>query len=78
MYKTSPGHLAFCLLFILPLKAFWWSFWIGMKIGHTCIIYFAKSKTGFKEMQVIHFDENVQACGIFIIFLIPKYFFVLL
>ena len=30
---------------ILPLKAFEWSFWVGMKVGHTCIIYFAKSKT---------------------------------
>jgi len=27
-------------------KGFWVEFWVGMKVGHTCITYFAKSKTG--------------------------------
>ena len=36
-----------------------------MKVGHTCITYFAKSKMDLKEMQVIHFDQDMQVCGIF-------------
>ena len=27
-------------------NGFWVEFWVGMKVGHTCITYFAKSKTG--------------------------------
>ena len=27
-------------------KVFLVEFWVGMKVGHTCITYFAKSKTG--------------------------------
>ena len=27
-------------------KGFLVEFWVGMKVGHTCITYFAKSKTG--------------------------------
>ena len=26
-------------------NGFWVEFWVGMKVGHTCITYFAKSKT---------------------------------
>jgi hypothetical protein len=40
-------------------------FWVGMRGGHTCVTYIAKSKTGSKEMQVIHFDQDVQVCGKF-------------
>jgi hypothetical protein len=40
-------------------------FWVGMRSGHTCITYIAKSKTGSKEMQVIHFDQDVQVCAKF-------------
>ena len=37
------------LLFILPLKGFLVEFWVGMKVGHTCITYFAQSKIGPQE-----------------------------
>jgi hypothetical protein len=36
-----------------------------MNERHTCTTYIVKSKNGFKEMQVIHFDQDVQVCGIF-------------
>jgi hypothetical protein len=36
-----------------------------MNERHTYITYIAKSKTGSKEMQVIHFDQEVQVCGLF-------------
>jgi hypothetical protein len=36
-----------------------------MNERHTYITYIAKSKTGSKEMQGIHFDQDVQVCGIF-------------
>ena len=31
----------------------------------TCFSYFAKSKTGSKEKQVISLDQDVQVCGYF-------------
>jgi len=37
-----------------------------MNERHTYITYIAKSKIGSKEMQVIHFDQDVQVCGIYI------------
>jgi hypothetical protein len=40
-------------------------FWVGMNKRHTYITYVAKSKTGSKEMHGIHFDQDVQVCGIF-------------
>ena len=36
-----------------------------MNERHTYITYIAKSKTRSKEMQVIHFDQEVRVCGIF-------------
>jgi hypothetical protein len=36
-----------------------------MNERHICITYIVKSKTGSKEMRVIHFDQDVQVCGIF-------------
>jgi hypothetical protein len=36
-----------------------------MNERHTYITYIAKSKAGSKEMQGIHFDQDVQVCGIF-------------
>jgi hypothetical protein len=49
-------------------------FSVGKKLRHTCITSLAKSKTGPKEIQVIQFDQDVQVCVIFIIFLILRYF----
>ena len=37
--------------------------WIGMSERQTCITYVSMSKSGSKEMQVIHFDQDVQVCG---------------
>ena len=51
--------------------------WVGIKEGILVSHNIAKSKTGSKEMQVIHFDQDVQVCGIFIIFLILKIFVML-
>ena len=34
-----------------------------MKIKHTCIAYVVKSKTGPKEKQIIHSNQDVQVCG---------------
>jgi hypothetical protein len=36
-----------------------------MNERHICITYIVKLKTGSKEMRVIHFDQDVQVCGIF-------------
>jgi hypothetical protein len=36
-----------------------------MNKRHTCIAYIVKSKTRSKEMHDIHFDQDVQVCGIF-------------
>ena len=46
LYETSWRHLIVCLLFHPTTKGFWVEFWVGIKVGHTCITYFAKSKTG--------------------------------
>ena len=46
VYETSPRHLIFAFFSYPTTKAFEWSFWVGMKVGHTCITYFAKSKIG--------------------------------
>jgi hypothetical protein len=34
-----------------------------MKRRHTCIAYVAKLKTGPKEKQIIHSNQDVQVCG---------------
>ena len=45
--KPHQRHLVFLPSFSYPTtKGFWVEFWVGMKVGHTCITYFAKSKTG--------------------------------
>jgi hypothetical protein len=36
-----------------------------MNERHTYITYVVKSKVRSKEMQVIHFDQDVQVCGVF-------------
>jgi hypothetical protein len=36
-----------------------------MNERHSYMTYIAKSKIRSKEIQVIHFDEDVQVCGIF-------------
>jgi hypothetical protein len=36
-----------------------------MNKRHTSITYIVKSKTGSEEIQGIHFDQDVQVCGIF-------------
>ena len=38
--------------------------WVGIKDGIIASHNIAKSKTGSKEMQIIHFDQEVQVCGI--------------
>ena len=45
VWNLTKALWYFCLLFILPLKGFLVEFWVGMKLRHTCITYFAKSKT---------------------------------
>jgi hypothetical protein len=46
-----------------------------MKVGHTCIIYFAKLKTGPHGDASQHLEQDVQVCGIFFItFLILNIF----
>jgi hypothetical protein len=52
--------------------------WVGIKEGILASQNIAKSKLDLKKMQVIHFDQDMQVCEIFIIFLMLKYFFVLL
>ena len=49
-----------------------------MNERHTYITYVAKSKIESKEMQVIHFDQDVQVCGIYIFLSNPNIFWVLL
>jgi hypothetical protein len=61
--EPHQGILIFFPFFILPLKGFLVEFWVGMKLRHICITYFAKSKTKSKKIQVIHFDQDVQVCG---------------
>jgi hypothetical protein len=36
----------YCLLFHPTTKGFLWSLLVGMKLRHTCLIYFAKSEIG--------------------------------
>jgi len=47
--------------------------WVGIKEGILASYNIAKSKIDLKEMQVMHFDQDVQVCRIFIIFLILQY-----
>jgi hypothetical protein len=58
---------------ILPLKL-WVEFWVGMKVGILASHILLSQKPNHKEMQVIHFDREVQVCGIFHIVPISKYF----
>ena len=66
MYETSPRHLIFCLLFhILPLRLL--SGVVGRyeKWGILASHILLSQKLDLKEMQVIHFDQDVQVCEIF-------------
>ena len=54
VYVPHQRHLKIMPFFHgLPLKL-WVEFWVGMKVGHTCITYIALSKINHKEIQVIH------------------------
>ena len=56
------------------LIGFLWSFRYGWKIGILASHNVAKSKTGPKEMQVIHFDQDCESVCNFKIFLILNIF----
>jgi hypothetical protein len=49
-------------------------FWVGMKVGILASHMLLSQKPNHKEMQVIHFDRDMQVCGIFLNFPNSKYF----
>ena len=69
--KSHQGIWYFCLVFhILLLKLLSrYEKW-GILASHILL----SQIPNLKEMQVIHFDQDMQVCGIFINFLILKYF----
>ena len=46
VWNLTIGIWYFAFFIISYHKGFWVEFWVGMKVGHTCITYFAKLKTG--------------------------------
>ena len=46
VWNLTKGIWNFAFFSYPTTKGFWVEFWVGMKVGHTCITYFAKSKIG--------------------------------
>ena len=51
-----------CLLFHPTSKKAYVELWIWMKYGNILALRILLSQTGSKEMQAIHFDQEVQVC----------------
>ena len=46
VWDLTKGIWNFAFFSYPTTKGFWVEFWVGMKLRHTCITYFDKSKTG--------------------------------
>jgi hypothetical protein len=59
----TKGFLNFPSFHILPLRL-WVEFWVGMKVGILASHILLSQRPDHKEMQVIHFDQDMRVCGI--------------